>query len=294
VSTGALHFARLTAAPEDARDFARLRAALEAANPGYTLRYEHELRALAPAKLPRLVFVQSASGARATLRAENAPPSESALAVGDLVLLRPEDALAVEGSVSALVFESPTALGAELPAFVRPDHDPRITDKPGGCAEEEDAYRRILLTWLPEKGAYVHHGLNAHRVRIRDSFTHYHPRAGGFDELYLVQGAQSGARLIYSERVERIERAGDVTREEALTLMQQRALAPGDLVYMPRGTAHRGFGDLVVQVIALPGFRPGAEIGLDHHLRELDRRLELPEDERLPFNAAAAMEEVIK
>ena len=81
--------------------------------------------------------------------------------------------------------------------MIRPDWDPNITDIPGGCATETNAYRRILLTWKQEVGQYLYHALNAHRVRIMDSFSHYHPVEGGFDEFYLVQMALPDAQYYY-------------------------------------------------------------------------------------------------
>ena len=117
---------------------------------------------------------------------------------------------------------------------------------------------------------------------------------GGFDELYLVQMAMPGAKLYTSERTESIEDAGSVTRAEAAALIDVHALAVGDLVYLPRGTVHRGFGGVLAQVITVPGFRPGAEIGVDHLLREINERLGLEGEEALPFHAAAAAERVVK
>jgi len=168
---------------------------------------------------------------------------------------------------------------------VRPDWDPRITDTPGGCATETGAYRRILLTWLPENGPYLSHALNAHRVRITDSFTHYHPVEGGFDELYLVQMVQPGARLLTSDRTAAIE-ARSVTRADAATVFEETPLAVGDLVYLPRGTLHRGLGGVLAQVIAAPGFRPGTEIGVDDDLAALNRELGLTGDSALPVHAS--------
>jgi hypothetical protein len=68
----------------------------------------------------------------------------------------------------------------------------------------------------------------------------------------------------------------------------------GDLVYLPRGVVHRGFGGVVAQVITVPGFIPGSEIGVDHHLRAINERLDLNVDEALPFNLEASDEEVIR
>lgn len=263
--------------------FEGLRAAFADANPGYDMAWYPACRRLDGADVNRVVFVQG--------------PAERELAptLGDILLLRAGEDWQLDGggAVDLLAFQVPHELPAELPALIRPDWDPRITDTPGGCAEETGAYRRILLTWLEEKGPYVLHALNAHRVRITDSFSHYHPTEGGFDELYLVQMAPCGARVLTSEDVPLIE-SEEVSAEEAAQLLRSRPLRAGDLVYMPRGTMHRGLGGALVQVISVPGFVPNAEIGLDHHLRAISERLGLEGREALPFHAAASGEAVVK
>jgi ribosomal protein L16 Arg81 hydroxylase len=85
-----------------------------------------------------------------------------------------------------------------------------------------------------------------------------------------------------------------VTRDQALALLEERPLRAGDLVYLPRGVAHRGLGAALVQVITVPGFRPGAEIGLDHYLRAIAERLGLDGAESLPFHAAASDAPVVR
>jgi hypothetical protein len=287
----ALFFVAACAAPrgvvvaqvESGAGIAGLRAALRRDNPGYDISVLRGTRRVRATECARTVFVQSGAGRASVTPSDRTPPSASELAVGDLVCLRPHDVLEVSAPLTLVVFDTPERLPDELPAFVRPDWDPLITDTPGGCATETGAYRRILLTWLATSGAYVYHGLNAHRVRISDSFTHYHPRAGGFAELYLVQMAGPEARLLTSPHVDAIE-SRTVAAELADELFESRPLEVGDLVYIPRGTAHRGLGGALVQVITLPGFRPGAEIGLDHHLRAIAERL----DVRLPYNEAAS------
>src|SRR5690606_10357978 len=105
----------------------------------------------------------------------------SEFSIGDIIYLDKGETLTSAVHIDALVFDVPDPLPDEIPQFIRPDWDPNITDVPGGCATETNAYRRILLTWEDEVGTYLYHALNAHRVRIMDSFTHYHPEQGGFD-----------------------------------------------------------------------------------------------------------------
>lgn len=266
--------------------FAELRDAFVAANPGYDLAWHAGCRDLPAAARDRVLFVQGPA-------ARSAAPT-----VGDVLLVRAGAAwrlpAADDGAaVDLLAFTLPEPLPEGLPAVIRPDWDPRITDTPGGCAVEGDAYRRILLTWRPEVGPYVAHALNAHRVRITDSFSHYHPRDGGFDEFYLVQAAPAGARLVTATDVAAIE-AEAVDRAGARTLLATRPLAAGDLVYLPRGTMHRGLGGALVQVISVPGFVPNTEIGVDHHLWAINRKLALAGADALPFHVVAARTAVVK
>ncbi|MFT4513478.1 MAG: hypothetical protein ACI89X_001972 [Planctomycetota bacterium] len=267
----------------DGESVEALRAAFVGNNPGYDLHWFPSTRGLAPAGADRVVFVQGPDG-------RTDEPG-----VGDILLLRAGERwdLKGDGALSLLAFTLPEPLPAELPNIVRPDWDPKLTDTPGGCATEGDAYRRILLTWKAAVGPYILHSLNAHRVRINNSFSHYHPVVGGFDEFYLVQQAPPGARLLTSSNVAAIE-ARDVDLEQAKMLMQSRDLHVGDLVYLPRGTMHRGMGGALVQVISVPGFVPQSEIGVDHHLWAINKQLGLSGDAALPFHITAARIKTVK
>ena len=196
--------------------------------------------------------------------------------------------------MSVLLFESPHAFPSEIPSVIRPDWDPNITDIPGGCATETNAYRRILLTWKQEVGQYLYHAVNAHRVRIMDSFSHYHPVEGGFDEFYLVQMALPDASIITSNRVAQITEPMSVTADMAAELLESTSLEVGDLVYLPRGVMHRGIGGVLAQVITVPGFIPGSEIGVDHHLKAINQNLNLSDKQALPYHSDAANGPVIK
>ena len=218
----------------------------------------------------------------------------SEVTVGDALVLRPGESLSCSHAVDLLVFDTPLDVHPLVPSFVRPDWDPGLTDQPGGCAEDADAYRRILLTWLSTVGPYVYEGLNAHRVRITDSFSHYHPVTGGFDEFYLVQGLEEGAALLTSTATDRLVDPDSIEASEVAGLVQRQELAVGDLVYLPRGVVHRGLGGVLTQVITAPGFVPGAEIGVDHHLRAINERLGLDGRRALPFHAQASAAAVVK
>ncbi len=224
-----------------------------------------------------VLFVQRGAG---RVRLGGEAPAE--LGVGDLLLLRPGQRARFEPPLDVLRFRLAAPLPAELPALVRPDHDPRITDTPGGCATEAGAYRRVCLTWEGKNGPYLYHALNAHRVRIRDSFSHYHPVDGGFDEIYLVQDALPGAEIVVSERLpELLDPSGLRDAADAAGLLRRVPVRAGDLVLLPRGTVHRGLGGVLAQVITLPGFVPGAEIGVDEAIRAVNARFgaDLPHHE---------------
>lgn len=237
----------------------------------------------------RVLFVQRGSGT-ATLTSKDT----SRIWQGDVILLQPGVEIRTDSLIDYLSFSTPEVAPASLPAFIRPDWDPDITDTPGGCATETGAYRRILLTWLEEVGPYIFHSINAHRVRIMDSFTHYHPKNGGFDEFYLVQMAMPGAHLLVSDRTSLIEDYESMEEHQVAGLLEEISLKEGDLVYLPRGLIHRGMDGVLAQVITIPGFKPGSEIGVDYYLRKINQRFQLNGPDSLPYHYAASSEVLIK
>ena len=276
--------------------FARVKEHFEAGNPGYAMTFLAAATEIAADASNRLVFVQrpvEEEPAAAEIHAGSGTIATE-LHVGDIAVLRPGERLTVEPAIAALVFDVPDAPGENVPAAIRPDWDPDITDVPGGCATETGAYRRILLTWLKDNGPYTFHGLNAHRVRITDSFTHYHPLDTGFDEFYLVQMSNDADKLLTSYHAEDIESPESMTPELAGQLFDVHDVRAGDLIYLPRGVIHRGLGGVLAQVITVPGFRPGAEIGVDHHLLAINERLGLEGEDALPYNVEASTEAVVR
>ncbi len=283
--------AHLASSDGDPAGMAAIRAQFRSRNPGHDVAFYRGATFLRAKSSSRAVFVQEGEthGALDGARGKR----DSDLSVGDIIVIRPGETLTLDSRASLVAFETSTPAPESLPPFIRPDWDPKITDTPGGCATEEGAYRRILLTWRPEVGPYIWHGVNAHRVRISDSFSHYHPVVGGFDEFYLVQMVQPQGRILTSAAVEAIE-SRQVNRRQAADLLQSDSLTVGDLVYLPRGLIHRGVGGVLAQVITFPGFRPGAEIGVDHHLRAISESLGLTGDEAIPYHLEASLEEVVK
>ena len=281
---------RVNLTTASAPEIAALERAFERRNPGHGLCWRPALTALPPAANARVLLVQSGSAAVAGREVE----AEREIGVGDAVVVRPGEAIAFSAPIGALEFTLPEAPAAAVPQLIRPDQDPRITDTPGGCATDVGAYRRVLLTWLGENGPYTFHDLNVHRVRIDDSFTHYHPKDGGFDEFYLVQAVRPGARILTSSRTAEIVQPESIARDDVADLLQSTELAVGDLVYLPRGVAHRGLGGVLAQVITVPGFVPGAEIGLDHHLQAINERFGLGGADALPLHAAGAHRAIVR
>lgn len=262
-------------------------------NPGYDFEYYSSVTTIETENVNRILFLQEGEG-NAAITTLSGERLQSPLTFGDMIVLRKGEQLTTDTPLGFLGFKVPDIPPAELPSFIRPDWDPNITDVPGGCATEIDAYRRILLTWRKDVGEYIFHSLNAHRVRIRDSFSHYHPEDIGFDEFYLVQMVEPGAKIIISEYVDLIREPEKISAEQAGGIIQEYELRDGDLVYIPRGVMHRGFGGVLAQVITVPGFIPGSEIGLDHLLREINENLSLDNENALPYNAEFSSEPVIR
>lgn len=262
-------------------------------NPGYDFEYYSSVITIETENVNRILFLQEGEG-NAAITTLSGERLQSPLTFGDMIVLRKGEQLTTDTPLGFLGFKVPDIPPAELPSFIRPDWDPNITDVPGGCATEIDAYRRILLTWRKDVGEYIFHSLNAHRVRIRDSFSHYHPEDIGFDEFYLVQMVEPGAKIIISEYVDLIREPEKISAEQAGGIIQEYELRDGDLVYIPRGVMHRGFGGVLAQVITVPGFIPGSEIGLDHLLREINENLSLDNENALPYNSEFSSEPVIR
>ena len=258
-------------------------------NPGYGLSYVSNTHEINPKPHPQIAFVQKGGGT-----AKLSGGDSSKVSVGDIIWLGSDDGLTLDSALSFLVFQVPESPSDSVPHVIRTDWDPLITDTPGGCATETGAYRRVLLTWLRNNGPYTFPHLNAHRVRIMDSFSHYHPQEGGFDEFYLVQMVMDGGKILTSNRVDLIENPDQLSHSQAQTLFSSTSLQVGDLVYLPRGVIHRGLDGVLAQVITVPGFVPGAEIGVDHHLKRINDLLKLEGEEQVPYNEAASNKAIIK
>lgn len=286
-STSGMKIAKLSSG--DTKAFEAMRQAFVQANPGYDLAFQKNIEEIKAKPYDRVIFVQEGDP---DLNMSTGLKSKTT--VGDIILLDAGESLTADSLMSVLEFKVPEPPADSIPRLIRPDWDMNITDVAGGCATEKNAYRRILLTWKQEVGQYLYHALNAHRVRIMDSFSHYHPIEGGFDEFYLVQMALPEARIITSNKVSAIENPNALSEESASDLLTSTDLEVGDLVYLPRGIMHRGVGGVLAQVITVPGFIPGSEIGVDHHLKAINEKLSLHEENALPYNVEASAKAVVK
>ncbi len=288
-----LYVARLGRAQGDPEGLAALSEAFAAKNSRYAVSALRGGRELAGTPMARALFLTRGE-AQAEVRGESGDLVSSSVCAGDLLWLRAGESLALDAPCDLVSFDVPGELPAALPSFIRPDHDPLISDTPGGCAEEERAYRRILVTWLAESGPYTFDALNAHRVRMWNSFSHYHPPEGGFDELYIVEDVEPDGKIYTSAQRAEIESPEGLEEFAASQLIQTFIPERGDLIYIPRGTIHRAVGGVLAQVVTVPGFKPGFEIGVDHHLRAINELLGLEGAMALPFQESAAEGPLIK
>jgi hypothetical protein len=148
-----------------------------------------------------------------------------------------------------------------------------LVDTAGGCSFDFDPYRRLPLTWYMDRPGMEGDGLNfvnSHVVNIpRElSSTHFHPRRS------LLGGLpQTEMYLVLDPRDAQVEARG---REASILLFpdlrdlnryQEYPLGPGDFVYIPPGTGHRGL-DVFVNVLTVPGFKPHNEIYIDRDIRD--------------------------
>jgi hypothetical protein len=162
----------------------------------------------------------------------------------------------------------------DLPAGSRPSGSTTrrlryLKDTAGGCAPGFDAFRRLTLPWQPftetparPDGVNV---VNSHAVHIAaaQSRTHYHPvdpTGGGSPQTefyFVLDPADLG--LQHPGTAGSLRIFPDVADWSASEMVP---LQPGSVVLIPPGTGHRGL-DVMVNVVTVPGFKPGNEIYVD-------------------------------
>ncbi len=192
-----------------------------------------------------------------------------------------------------------------------------LKDTAGGCSPGFDAFRRLNLTWrLPPAVQHrllvgtgtgspadtdissstsassgdptandpdLPNRLNSHVLHIEaaQSRTHYHPAesiGGGApqSEFYFVLQPDAYGLHSPAGAVPRLFTFPDPSDWRRHNVTE---LTPGTAVFIPPGTGHRGV-DAFVNVVTIPGFKPGNEIYVD--------RLIAQRGDGAPFNAAAA------
>jgi hypothetical protein len=125
--------------------------------------------------------------------------------------------------------------------------------------------------------------VNSHVLHIEaaQSRTHYHPVVpvgDGRPQSEFYFGLDPGAYRLHAPagatpRLFTFPRSGDWSRYDSWDV------EPGVAVFIPPGTGHRGV-DAFVNVVTIPGFKPGNEIYVDRLIAE--------SGSGAPFNAAAA------
>jgi hypothetical protein len=141
-----------------------------------------------------------------------------------------------------------------------------LKDTAGGCNFAFDAFRRLPLTWYINTGTEDNpdgiNTVNSHIVNIaaETSKAHYHPAiliGGGKpqSEIYFVLDPAVYSLNTYG----RESYLWAFPNVDNLSISEKVPLSPGSVVYIPPGTGHQGI-DAFVNVITLPGFKPGNEI----------------------------------
>lgn len=260
-------------------------------NCGYDLYYLPTTKDVPTKKITPVLFVQD-EGGTAVISDKSGHNKSSKVSIGGILLLEEGEKMKADSLLGILVFTVPKKPSMEIPSFVRPDWGTNITDTPSGCATENNAYRRILLTWNKHVGNYIYHSITAQRVRIMDSFSHYHPKKQGFDGFYQVQMVLPEAKLFTSGKVEQLSAPREIKKGQIDSLVQEHSLEVGDLINLPGGVMHRGFGGVLAQVITVPGFVPGSQFGVDHFLRPINENPGLTGRDA-PFDRQASAFQVI-
>jgi len=192
------------------------------------------------------------------------------IGMGDQVVVRPSERVNVRGEIRYLWIEDLNKVDPHVSTTRRVRY---LKDLAGGCNIAFDPFRRLPLTWCV-KGIDSHNpdGLNrvnSHIVNMAEelSRTHFHPpaAAGGGrpqHELYMVLDQAGYGLSTYGRRC----CAYFFPNLEDLSEYEEVNLSPGNIVYIPPGTAHRGV-NVLADVLTLPGFKPGNEWYIDKKIR---------------------------
>jgi hypothetical protein len=198
--------------------------------------------------------------------------SYESLIEGDQVIVCGQEAIPVRGRFVCLAMENVAVRRSQVSAVRRLRY---LADTAGGCNPDFDPFRRLPLTWYYNYPGERGDGLNwvnSHVVNIpqETSPAHFHPpkAIGGQEgipqsEMYLVLDPQAYQLNTWGRTASLITFA-DLRN---LRRYEQHPLAPGQFVYIPPGTGHRGL-DVFVNVLTLPGFKPHNEYYIDRDIRD--------------------------
>lgn len=189
---------------------------------------------------------------------------------GDQLIVCQDEKLLVRGSFSCFSIEHIERKTSHISSVRRLRF---LRDTAGGCSPGFDPFRRLPTTWFSNYPNETNDGLNFfnnHVVNIpaENSPTHFHPPVpigGGM--------AQTEFYLVLDPKEYNLSTAGEesfITLYPDLNDLSQFAtysLQPGMFVYMPPGTGHRG-QNVFALIMAIPGFKPGNELYLDHDIFE--------------------------
>jgi len=207
---------------------------------------------------------------RAAGFSEKTESSWEPIVAGDQVIAAGAEELRVRGKFVCFSIEK---LDHSMCPFSRVRRLRYLKDSSGGCNFDFDPFRRLPLTWhwnLPDESGDGVNFVNSHVVNIAQetSPTHFHPpvaRGGGAaqNEIYLVLDPRDYGLNTYGRRAQLLT----FPDLHDLRKFETHNLSPGDLVYIPAGTGHRGI-DVFVNVITLPGFKPRNEFYIDREILE--------------------------
>jgi hypothetical protein len=250
------YLARLGKAEGDEGGWASLCAEFESGNHGYSLSWIPETKELNPGGKGVCFFVGfgTADGRIGEAR--------SRVTGGDLVLLRPGETLVLDAPLSGLVLTIPRPFPPDLPHWIHPNSDPRlsrsamISANAAPASSPDTDYVLDLLAWNAERSPYLCHSVNAHRIRVSESAAYMHPLEGGHDQLYWIREASAGAEL-WIDSAEAAEQGLSSAAQAAGPVLEAHALQIHDLILVPRGRVHKLKGVSAI-AISVPGTRPGS------------------------------------
>jgi len=190
--------------------------------------------------------------------------------IGDQLLVCRDEELHVRGHFSCFSLENIASDKPHTSAVRRLRY---LLDTAGGCSPGFDPFRRLSITWYPNYLGEEGDGLNFfnnHIVNIpaENSPTHFHPSippGGGLPqtEFYIVldPSAYQLATADEEPKIVLYPNLADLNRYEV------HDLKPGQFVYMPPGTGHRGL-NVFAMIMTIPGFKLGNELYIDRDVYE--------------------------